>query len=294
MRYDTSLLAYTFDRIGEVLRYNDVTAFSEQLGDLYSAITGNQFLPCNITEIGKLRPELNKFVTLQLISLIELCSIVFVKEFKLDEPQYDDILTIGNDDYRFGNILTLNELQVVEMKLRHMIEVNRENRNLAYGDHENQIQASNEQYDITQILRFLIYQFKCVAILFKSDNSQCMGIRQQRNVDTCSVECLSRYAYLIGKAAVGYINTRSRWSIGCYTYDELREVCDIAKMKYTSMGAIHFSGALCCFNNIKLLPLTVVGKNRLGTRERDFIHDIITINHFLSTTETVQTGVVCH
>lgn len=280
MYHEPEVVAYRFKRITEVLRYQDI-CYSEEIGNIYAVITGNQFLLNNVEESSKRRHELEKFIVLRIIFLIESCITYITKKDKcIPEMKYDDRFTIDNDSYMAGNVLSMNELQVLEMKIKHMTEVNLSNASFnSYQNKGRRTPMTNESYDLIQMLSFLIYQFNNVVTLYKDDGFQRTGIRYQRNQDVCSPECIFSLAHLIANTLVAFIDLRN----SCYpcSAEYGNGVGDIDKMKYTSMGAIHFAGALCCFKNIPLLSLAVVGNKRLGTRERDCIHDVITLSHYL-------------
>lgn len=279
MYHEPEVVAKLFKRITEVLRYQDIS-YSEEIGNIYAVITGNQYLLNNVEEASKRRLELNKFIVLRIIFLIESCITYITKKDKcIPEMKYDDRFIIDNDSYMAGNVLSMNELQVLEMKLKHMTDVNLSNASfLSYTNRGQKTPLTNESYDLIRMLSFLIYQFNNVVILYKDDGFQRTGIRYQRNQDVCSSECLFTLAHLIANTLDAFIAIKC----GAYPCSEgYNSVGDNEKMKYTSMGAIHFAGALCCFKNIPLLSLAVVGSKRLGTRERDCIHDVITLSHYL-------------
>ena len=281
MYHEPETVARLFKRITEVLRYQDI-CYSEEIGNIYAVITGNQFLLNNVEESSKRRQELDKFIVLRIIFLIESCITYITKKDKvIPEVKYDDRFEIDNDSYMAGTPLSLNELQVIEMKIKHMIDVNRSNASFRnYSNRGQRAPQTNESYDLIKLLSFLIYQFNNVVILYKDNGFQRTGIRYQRNQDVCSPECIFTLAHLIANTLAGFIDMRNDYYPCSVDYGS--GIGEIDKMKYTTIGAIHFAGALCCFKNIPLLSLAVVGSKRLGTRERDCIHDVITLSHYLA------------
>ena len=273
-----------FVRASEIMRYTVVESFSEEIGGIYAAVSGNTYLssilnvrPTSI--VTELRQEISAFIDNRIWFIIESVVNHIVAKYNLSANDIGSTLEINGFRYDSLKGMNLHELQMLEFDILRICEHDSD-----YKRYENESQslATSESYDMLSILKMLIYQFELVSGQIKQSTGSFINakISLRNDNDYGSTRCIVMLGYMIAKVVQSIIIVKCETDNCMDGIKQARHaMINDEYSKYGNIGSMQCSSILSCFKNIKLLPLAVINKDcHLGANEKTLLTNILVLS----------------
>jgi hypothetical protein len=279
----TGIMLDTFYQIMMIMRHADVERFSDEVVNIYCALTGNAFLASmhngsNISVLNIYHEEIRKFVESRVVFLIDSFVNKIVKVFEID-PYTNHTFRIGKKKYDQGVSLLPTELQLLEFEISQLLDVYVHNVNPLLLNEETRYAPQEEIHNIELFLTFAVVQYyKVKGELANNDN-----IIKFNAPTVDSVKSLIVLGLMIARIMCAYYtsHTGGNLSESDLAAVKLRMVID-EYAKYSSMGSMNLSSILCCFKNTAALPAAIVNhRSRLGTTEKSLLLNVLVLSMLL-------------
>ena len=279
------MLADAFLNVTEIMRNHDVEKFTEEIGLLYSAITGNSYVlaatnSSQTSIVTKLRLEMSSFIDNRIKFIIDTVVRHIEKHFDLTDETMRNY-SINDREISCNVGLNRHELQLVEFDILRMCDYVIQFRRL---DTEERNLSDHEFYDVNSALKALIRQYRIISTNLSRPqpgryaNARIMDRNDNDMESTISVVMLG---YMIARLTVCMILTREYDGIRCFSkeYQGQKDLVGDEYAKYSNMGSLQFSGIICCFKYSSLLPMAVVSdRGHLSAVEKQFLLNMLILS----------------
>lgn len=271
-----------FVRASEIMRYTTVETFTEEIGGVFAAVTGNTYItsilnarPTSI--VTELRQEISAFIDNRIWFIIESVVNHIVAKYNLSASDIGSTLDVNGFKYNSLKGMNLHELQMLEFDILRICEHDSD-----YKHHDSQSFATSDSYDMLSILKMLIYQFELVSGNIKQSTGSSVNakITLRNDNDYGSTRCIVMLGYMIAKVVQSIIIVKCETDNCMDGIKQARHaMIDDSYSKYGNIGSMQCSGILSCFKNIKLLPLAVINEDcHLGANEKTLLTNILVLS----------------
>ena len=281
------MLADASLNVTEIMRYHDVVKFTEEIGLLLAAITGNSYVLSTVNTsqtsiVSKLRLEMSAFIDNRMKFMIDTVIDHIQKHFGLsDDSEAHGTIIVNERPVSLSTGITRHELQLVEFDVLRMCDYALQFRRIDTSDRN---LDSHEDYDLTSVLRAIIRQYQIISTqLSKAQPGRYANIRimDRNDNDMASTLNVVMLGYMIARLTVCMIFTREYDGIQCISrsYQEQKDIVGDEYAKYSNMGSLQFSGMLSCFKYSSLLPMAVVDpRGHLSKIEKQFLLNMLILS----------------
>lgn len=279
----TGVMLNTFYHIMMIMRHADVERFSDEVVNIYCALTGNAFIASmhngsNTSVLNIYHEELRKFVENRMVFLIDSFVDKAVKVFDIDQYAKHAFI-IGKKKYDQNTPILPTDLQLIEFEIDQLLRVYSHNINPLLLNEETRYAPQEEIHNIESFLTFaIVYYYKVKEQLAVNDS-----IIKFNAPSVDSVKSLIVLGLMIARIMCQFYTSHTGGNVSDSDFAavKLRTVMD-EYAKYSSIGSMNLSSIICCYKNVSALPAAVVNhRSRLGTTEKSLLLNILVLSMLL-------------